>query len=436
MSKDAGGDVKFFFPDSQDFVDESFDFDTETRSESRIRQQGDAYPHQVFASPPYDGLLVSKAVVDGRDGGSGKYTFGQRQRLLRLGVREYFRLQDSTLETMGDCGAFSYVREPTPPYTAEEVAYFYNECGFDYGFSVDHVILGYADKYDQQLPGIDFVPQEWRGRQEITLKLAEEFWNCHRNLRYSFTPIGVAQGWSPKSYRYAVEQLQRIGYRYIAFGGFVPLKTRDILATLKEASQARLPETQFHLLGITRCENVEAFQDYGAISFDSTSPLRKAFKDDKHNYYTPTRTYSAVRVPQVDANPKLLRRITAGQVDQQEARALEQGCLRLLKAYDSDAAGLEEVVDALVRYERLHDGQVDRTSRYREVLNDRPWKQCSCEVCVRLGIHVIIFRGAERNRRRGYHNLYVFYRQLSHELRLSSNRGLKGQPQAQTDTIP
>ena len=407
--------MKFFFPDSQDFVDETFDFTAETRSESRIRQQGDVYPHQVFSSPPYDGLLVSKAVVDGRDGGSGKYTFGQRQRLLRQGVREYFRLQDSNLETMGDCGAFSYVRESVPPYTAEEVAEFYDECGFDYGFSVDHVILGYAEKFDDQLPGIDLVPKDWRERQELTLRLAADFWNRHQRRNSVFIPIGVAQGWSPRSYRYAVEQLQEIGYRYIAFGGFVPLKTRDILATLKEASQIRLPETRFHLLGITRCENVEAFRSYGAASFDSTSPLRKAFKDDKNNYYTPTRTYTAVRVPQVEANPKLLRRITAGQVDQQIARALEQECLQLLRAYDSGGVDLDPVVNALVRYERIHDGVIDRTELYREVLEDRPWKECACEICTRLGIHVMIFRGAERNRRRGYHNLYVFYRNLSHE---------------------
>jgi len=106
--------MKFFFPDSQDFVDESFDFATEKRSDSRIRQQDDVYPHDVFSPPPYDGLLVSKAVVDGRDGGSGKYTVGQQQRLLRVSVREYFRLQESHLETMGDCGAFSYVRETVP----------------------------------------------------------------------------------------------------------------------------------------------------------------------------------------------------------------------------------------------------------------------------------------------------------------------------------
>ena len=43
---------------------------------------------------------------------------------------------------MGDCGAFNYVHEEEPPYSVDEVFDFYEECGFDYGISVDHIILG------------------------------------------------------------------------------------------------------------------------------------------------------------------------------------------------------------------------------------------------------------------------------------------------------
>ena len=50
--------MKFFFPDAQDLVDPSFDFRTEARSDTRVRQRDDQYPHEVFASPPYDGMLV------------------------------------------------------------------------------------------------------------------------------------------------------------------------------------------------------------------------------------------------------------------------------------------------------------------------------------------------------------------------------------------
>jgi hypothetical protein len=317
---------------------------------------------------------------------------------------------------MGDCGAFTYVREPKPPYSAAEVADFYADCGFDYGLSVDHVILGYRAESNQSLDGIDLVPPDWRARQEVTFELAEQFLQYCRAKQYRFKPIGVAQGWSPLSYAHAVKTLQSLGYRYIAFGGFVPLKTPDILACLQADSSVRCPDTQFHLLGITRCENVQAFGDFGVVSFDSTSPLRKAFKDDRNNYYTLHGAYSAIRVPQVDANPELLRRITAGQVNQEAARDREQRCLDALTKYDRGEATLDEALAALRAYELIFDNSNDRSGVYRRVLADRPWKTCPCEVCVRLGIHVIIFRGAERNRRRGFHNLYVFNQQLQGHL--------------------
>ena len=82
---------------------------------------------------------------------------------------------------------------------------------------------------------------------------------------YGFTPIGVAQGWSPESYAHAVAELQRIGYQYIAFGGFVPLKTDTIFLRVSESRQRTVRNraaTEFHLLGITRCENVAAFQRF------------------------------------------------------------------------------------------------------------------------------------------------------------------------------
>ena len=52
-----------------------------------------------------------------------------------------------------------------------------------------------------------------------------------------------------------------------------------------------------------------------------------------------------------------------------------------------------------------------------ETLAARPWAECPCAVCQALGVHVVLFRGAERNRRRGFHNLFVTYRRLQAKLR-------------------
>jgi len=49
---------------------------------------------------------------------------------------------------------------------------------------------------------------------------------------------------------------------------------------------------------------------------------------------------------------------------------------------------------------------------YRRTLKDRPWTRCDCGVCRGVGVEVVIFRGNNRNRRRGFHNVRDFYRNL------------------------
>lgn len=411
--------MKFFFPDTQDFVDPSFDFRTEQRNELRVRQRDDLYAHEIFSAPPYDGMLVSKAAVDQLPGGATRYTAGQRQRLMREGLASYLRLDHTKygrrVELMGDCGGFSYVREEFPPYSVDEVVHFYSECGFDYGISVDHVILGFKSEAQKDL----FEPpdlEEWRRRQNITLDLADEFLKASKTGRLPFKPLGVAQAWSPSSYASAVDKLQKMGYDYICLGGMVPLKTPEILESLEAISAVRHSKTKLHLLGVTRCEHVWDFKGYGVASFDSTSPLRKAFKDDKDNYYAPNRTYTAVRIPQIDKNTQLLRKIKSGQVNQDEAAKYEASALRTAMAYDAHELPLEDLLEALAAYERLYDDKRTYIDVYGKVLAETPWKSCPCEICRDLGIHVILFRGAERNRRRGFHNLYVFYQQLQDRL--------------------
>ncbi|WP_375502646.1 tRNA-guanine transglycosylase DpdA [uncultured Jatrophihabitans sp.] len=409
--------MKFYFPDSQDQIDPSFNFITEERSIYRVRQRDDHYAHEALCSAPFDGILVSKAIVDGLPGATGKYTVAQRQRFYRAGVQKFFRLDrtDGTpIDTLGDCGAFTYVRDDVPPYTVDEVIDFYDGAGFNLGISIDHVVLGYDINADQD-PAHP-LRREWQRRQDLTIELAAEFRSRARTRKVHFQPIGVAHGWSPSSYASAVQALQRIGYTRIALGGMVPLKTRDILTCLQAVRAVRRPRTQLHLLGITRCENVEAFAAAGVTSFDSTSPFRQSFKDDTDNYYALNRTYTALRVPQVDANPKLKARIRAGQVPQAEAIRLEQHCLTSLRGYAQGTTSIDTVLQALGEYDQLCDGRKDRTAAYRDTLENQPWKTCACGLCRELSIEIAVFRGAERNKRRGFHNLHVFRQRLDREL--------------------
>ena len=414
--------MKFFFPDSSDQVDPTFDFDAETRSETRVRQRDDRYVHEMFATSPIDGLLVSKSIVEGAGSSTAKFTIAQRQRLLRESAPNYFRLNGKangrSLETMGDCGAFSYSKEKTPPFSVSSVVEFFDNCDFDYGLSVDHVILQYDANCDGGLPGVNVPPPEWVERQELTLSLAREFLEERGRSGSRFCPVGVAQGWSPQSYAYSVQKLQEMGYDYIAIGGIVPLKTREILASLDAINSIRKSTTKLHLLGVTRTSELPNFHRYGVVSFDSTSSLRQAFKDDKDNYHTLDGAYSAVRVPQVDANPKLQRAIRSGKIDQVKALFLEKACLKALRDYESGKAKVKSVVDVLCEYDELFDGRVDRHETYLEILEERPWAQCPCDICKTIGYHVILFRGAERNRRRGFHNIYVFRQRLDREIAL------------------
>src|SRR5262245_3394407 len=80
--------VDFFLPDSHDQIDPNYDFEREAWSPDRVRQRDDRYAHEAISPPPYTGILLSKALIEG----PGKYTFAQRHRLYRLGVRKFFRL--------------------------------------------------------------------------------------------------------------------------------------------------------------------------------------------------------------------------------------------------------------------------------------------------------------------------------------------------------
>ncbi len=412
--------MKYFLPDSQDLVDPSFDFTRERRAATRLRQRDDLYAHEVFNEAVFDGILVSKGIVDGFDNTGSRYTLAQRHRFYRAGARDFFRLGDQKqhITIMGDCGAFTYVEEKVPPYSVDDVVHFYQECGFDYGISVDHVILAFDRKFDEEP---DRVPAELRERQRVTLELARDFRHRCKSEKMLFEPLGVAQGWSPKSYAYAASELQKMGYRYIAVGGMVPLKTSEILVSLSAINEVRRPDRKLHLLGVTRTEQLREFERMGVVSFDSTSPLRQAFKDDRDNYYTPTRNYTAIRIPQVEGNAKLQKLISSGKLSQDRARELERACLRAMVRLDAGDAATQEALDALRRYDEFCGVKSDYSEVYREVLSERPWKECPCEICCALGHHVILFRGAERNRRRGFHNVWVFYRRLQRQIGLIAN---------------
>lgn len=405
--------MKFFFPDSHDFVDPSFNFETEKNNEHRVIQRDDLYAHEIFEAPVYDGILVSKAIVDGVSGVKGRYSIAQRQRFFREGIYRFFRLPKH-YQTMGDCGAFSYAREYEPIYTIDEVNEFYENSGFTFGISLDHIIFDFETTKKKVL---DEQLEECKRRQAITLDLANKF--IKSNKGFQFSPYGVAHGWNPESYSESVIALQKMGYERIALGGMIPLKNPEIMSVLEKVSEIRKTTTQFHLLGVNRIDHVIEFSKYGVSSFDSTSPLMQGIKDEKDNYHTRSGNYTSIGLPQVDANNTMRKLVASGSIDQNEAFKLERECLDAVIAFDSGLASKQTTLDALLKYEKLFNPNKSRAAAIEKVLNDKPWQNCNCAICSKIGIHVLLKRGAARNRRRGFHNLYVAYERLQHELRNS-----------------
>ena len=425
--------MRFYFPDSQDQVDPNFDFVSEEHLPHRVRQRDDRYAHEVLSRPAYDGLLVSKAIVDGSAKGAGKYTGPQRRRLYDLGVHRFFRLEAGVqrLDSLGDCGAFAYIEEEVPPITVDDAIDFYEGCGFDAGISVDHLVPAFRSERSPELfinPELEEELARWEKRVEITLTNAAEFLRRHQARKCTFEPIASAQGWNPSSYARSVQALQDMGYARIALGGMVPMKTNQIIEALEAIDDVRLPNTRLHLLGVTRTENLGTFSSFGVTSFDSTAPFRQSFMDDTDNYYSADgEHYVAVRVPPLDGNARLKSRIRAGQVDHDAARVGERRCRQLLRAYEQREVPLNQVLEALRRYHRLvgepdrkSQALRDRTEEYARTLEDRPWEKCSCGVCGDAGIEVVLFRGSERNKRRGFHNLSVFATELKQRIIESS----------------
>ena len=182
----------------------------------------------------------------------------------------------------GDCGAFAYVEDDVPPYSVDDIIDFYADGQFTHGCSVDHIIFEYHDN-ELALP---FDDKEVRRRQEITLSNAAEFITKSRNrIGNHFTPVGVVHGWSPKTMADAAMQLVSMGYTYLALGGMVPLKSDQIKGALR-AVRAVIPgDVSVHILGFAKAEQVHEFTTENLTSVDTTSPLLRAFKDSRANYY-------------------------------------------------------------------------------------------------------------------------------------------------------
>jgi hypothetical protein len=389
--------MRYFIPDWDDLVDPGYKFETDERTPEKRKYHDEVYAHEIYATPNYDGLLFSKSTVE--DGATKTALVQEAEKIHK------FARFDIDKPILGDCGAFSYIAEKDPPYQTEEILDYYERLGFDYGVSIDHLII----------PAFDAVKEY---RYDLTCDNAREFIELHRKKGYKFTPVGVAQGWCPEKYKEAVTKLLGWGYKYIGLGGLARAKTEEILEILKAVAPVLEEDTDVHLFGVARDrekDEMQWFRNLGVTSFDSASYLRRAWLSSNHNYFTEDgERYAALRIsPVYPTSPRVRSIIADGIATFEQLQKLEKEALQAVREFDRGQLDLEAALDVLLEIDRLEEYNYEQHKLlYRKVLEDQPWKKCSCEICRDLGVEVIIFRGNDRNRRRGFHNTHVFYKRF------------------------
>lgn len=427
--------MKFIFADCLDYVDPNYNFEEDASPPERRPYWDDQFPHEIMGTAPYDGILVSRAIV-GDHLFKGKYTESQAMRFRRVGAREFLRFnrpEDKNKWVFGDSGAFQYVKLSEPPYTPSDMAEFYCDGGFTHGCSVDHIIF----HFDPKLKGMDLpsdpeVAENCQQRFNITLENARIFLQESRQICQGFTPMGVVQGWSPGSMAEAAAELLKMGYDYLAIGGLVPLRSEEIHQALHAIFDkiSYAPAAKIHLLGFEKADILDQFiGKYPITSIDTTGPLTKAFKDDKKNFYLNNGQgsidyYTSIRIPQALENLAFKRAVQIGIFEQEAIIGLEKNALAAIRGFAKDRVTLNETLSTVLEYSRAFyvaqkasEKKIKNTlemlaTEYRRTLEDRPWEKCQCQICIACSVEVIIFRASNRNKRRGIHNIKTFHDHL------------------------
>lgn len=408
----------YFLPDWDDMVDEGYDFQADRFSARDRKDRKEIHISRATGVRSCDGILVSLAQ---RYGASPKGLLRVTdptgvESLAPPSLREQFGLRDDQW-IFGDCGAFSYVHKDEPTVTPEEAVSIYQLYGFDFGASVDHIpvreISTPRGKYR-------LGNEEQERRIRITQDNAARFLALHRQRRCTFIPVGVIQGTDARSYASQVSDYVAMGYEHVALGGLVPRRDEEIVEILRAVAVAlgrRRGDVWIHLFGVYRPAIHRELRQLGVASFDSATYYRKAWLRSGQNYLAVNgRWYAAIRIPLSD-DPRTRKKLDLCGVSWDEVRRLEAEALKAVREYAQRQRDLESTLAAIYAYDRLlARNEGDATTllkRYRRTLADRPWEQCTCDVCRQLGVEVVLFRGYNRNKRRGAHNTAMLYRQVA-----------------------
>ena len=378
-------DLRFFLPDWEDRVHKEYDFISEKPILKEGNQNNYSYIWDIYGAKdvPIDGLLISRANLLTPNG----YPNKRGSAFLEDGIRKYYNYPNN-FPLMCDCGAFSYIMKKEPPYDPIETLEFYAKCEFDFGVSVDHLIV--PATFDQK-----------EERYRITLENAKimfDEWNSNTNYKKQFKLIGVVQGWDVKSYCKMTKDILNIGYDYIAIGGVARSPNKEIIPIIKgirsTINKITNRQINIHVFGVGREGLFRTYLENGITSFDTASYLRSAWLSDKRGYHYDIDYYTPIRV-----------KLKKNSLD-------EEIILNKLRAYSKKKKQSEKNINLILKkmkdFEEITEGK-KRNEDYERTLKSKCWQNCCCKICKNIDIEVIIFRGNNRNRRRGFHNIWNFY---------------------------
>ncbi len=410
--------VTYFLPDWDDLLDENFDFAKDRFSGASRGERSDKHCC-VLMKPERmcDGVLVSLAQHVTSKGPLKRISGTGEESLAPKDMRRQFGLeQDQYL--FGDCGAFSYVNEDAPAMSVEQAIALYELHGFDFGASVDHIPVSHIVRDGEK---IELSKAKRHARVRKTRENAEAFIRQAKNRGVGFTPVGTIQALDSAAYGNMAAFYHELGYRHLAIGGLVPLSDQaveEIVTSVMTVVSQLKPRPWVHLFGIFRPKLQVRFRELGVDSFDSASYFRKAWLRSDQNYLaTNGKWYAALRVP-MTSDGRTRKKLEDAGCDIELLERQEKQVLKLLSDYGRHAVAAKSVLEALTEYDESLTRKSDARSlraKYLRTLLDRPWESCDCPFCRETGIHVLIFRGANRNKRRGAHNTLMLYGSLERE---------------------
>ena len=410
--------LKFFLPFEFDQAPQIWDPWKDTWEKSG----GKLFIFNCFKKIPFDGILISKP----------KFDENRKKYEVELdrdnNIKNLLKLPKQ-VELFGDCGAFQYKDDTKPPYSAKEILDYYQNYGFDMGCSIDHIIY---DKKDEN---------HANERYEITKRYAKECIKLYAKQEYSFQLFGVAQGWDIQSYSDMIDFLYELGYEYLCIGGLVGVNRKNIkhsndLTVINLLRKLAPKFTKFKKIHIFGRGNLEYFKHYiesGVTQFDNNI-MRKSWTDEKRSYQIFDKNrktlinYTTIRIRLIDRRMGISKE--------------EQVVFNKLNDFDNNRILKEDLISTLKKYNEFYRNfKIEEFSEklktnpnsklllkkynyYKKnsllfnqvlienLLNDKPWEKCECDLCKKYEIHICVFRRRMRNTLRAFHNVYNYYLNL------------------------